>query len=275
MIKEKTVNKFKNECAHGQREDPPPVLKALCLLRVNSVKKNILIFALVFICVFLFYQYGRSIWYPVALKYTGKRTVAEVIEYYGDTSKGDLAPLFAKVGVSYPPKELALVAFKDTNTLELWASNEDTNYALVKSYPIKAASGQLGPKLREGDRQVPEGIYKIIGFNPNSSYHLSMKLNYPNEYDLKHAKAEGRNEPGTNIFIHGRAASIGCLAMGDPAIEQLFSLVHATGVKNTTVLISPTDPSKKRLVVPSNAPAWTADLYKKIEKYYKTINTKT
>lgn len=238
------------------------------------MKKILLILTFLVIAVYSFYNYGRSFWYPIALQFMDKRTVAEVIEVYGQKSQEFFTPFFNNAGLSYPPKRLALVAFKDTNTLELWASNEDSNYVFVKSYPIKAASGVPGPKLREGDRQVPEGIYKIIGFNPNSSYHLSMKLDYPNEYDLKHAEAEGRNEPGTNIFIHGRAVSIGCLAMGDPAIEQLFSLVYATGRENTTVLISPTDPSKNKLVVPIGAPKWTSELYRNIERQYEKINWK-
>jgi murein L,D-transpeptidase YafK len=238
------------------------------------VKKRLLVYPLILLSIFLFYQFGRGIWYPVATKFMGKKTVAEVIETYSEPTLEELAPFFNKESITYPPKKLALVAFKDTNVLELWASNEDSKYKLITSYPIKAASGELGPKLREGDRQVPEGIYKIIGFNPNSSYHLSMKINYPNEFDLKHAEAEGRDEPGTNIFIHGRAVSIGCLAMGDPAIEQLFALVHATGRENTTVLISPTDPSKNKFVVPSNTPEWIGDLYQKIETHYQTINSK-
>ncbi|WP_246028868.1 L,D-transpeptidase family protein [Litorilituus sediminis] len=238
------------------------------------MKKRLLVYPLILINIFLFYQFGRGIWYPIAIKFMGKKTVTEVINTYSEPTLEKLAPLFSKEGITYPPKNLALVAFKDTNILELWASNEDSKYKLITSYPIKAASGDLGPKLREGDRQVPEGIYKIIGFNPNSSYHLSMKLNYPNEFDLKHAETEGRSEPGTNIFIHGRAVSIGCLAMGDPAIEQLFSLVYATGRENTTVLISPTDPSKNKLVVPNNSPRWTGDLYQNIEAHYQKVNSK-
>ena len=221
----------------------------------------------------IFYQYGRSLWHPYSIKVMGKKTVADVINQHGHNTKTALSPLLAKHDISYPPSKLALVAFKDTNELEVWAANKNSNYSLVKSYPIKAASGKLGPKLREGDRQVPEGIYKISGFNPNSAYHLSMKLNYPNAFDLRHANAEGRHEPGSNIFIHGRALSIGCLAMGDPAIEELFSLVYATGRENTTVLVSPTDPSKSPLIAPVNAPNWTSDLYKNIKAYYTKINS--
>jgi len=235
------------------------------------VKKILISFSLIILITFLFYQYGRSIWHPIVLKVIGKNTVTEVIAKYGDETKKKLAPQFRQVGLSYPPQKLALIAFKDTKTLELWAKNEEDSYKLVSTYPIKATSGALGPKLKEGDRQVPEGMYKIIGFNPNSSYHLSMKLNYPNKFDLKNAKEEGRSQPGTNIFIHGQAVSIGCLAMGDPAIEELFSLVYATGKENTTIIISPTDPSKRELVVPEGAPSWTAELYQNISSQYKLI----
>ena len=199
------------------------------------------------------------------------KTVSDVIKTYGELAKNELLPLFKKNAINYPPKNIALIAFKDSKKLELWASNSDVNYSLITTYDIKAASGILGPKLREGDRQVPEGIYKIIGFNPNSAYHLSMKLNYPNSFDLRHAKAEGRNEPGTNIFMHGRAVSIGCLAMGDDVIEDLFSLVYATGRRNTKVIISPTDPSLGNLVVPLDAPSWTNELYENIEKQYSSV----
>jgi len=210
----------------------------------------------------------------VALKIYGKRTVSDVIDVYEDKTKKALLPLFEQHGINYPPNNLALIAFKDSKKLELWASNNEMDYSHITTYEIKAASGVIGPKLREGDRQVPEGIYKVIGFNPNSSYHLSMKLNYPNAFDLHHAKAEGRKEPGTNIFIHGRSLSIGCLAMGDEVIENLFSLVYATGKSNTKIIISPTDPSIRNLAVPEGAPEWTGELYKNIKKQYGTVTKK-
>jgi murein L,D-transpeptidase YafK len=238
------------------------------------MKRKLVVYLLLLIGILLAYQFGRSIWHPVALKMMDKKTIENVIEAYSETTNEALSPVFTAAGITYPPNKLALVAFKDTNTLEVWASNEESNYTFIKSYPIKAASGKLGPKLREGDKQVPEGIYQIISFNPNSAYHLSMKLDYPNSFDLNHAQAEGRNEPGTNIFIHGQDVSIGCLAMGDKAIEQLFSLVYTTGQENTTVLISPTDPSKNKLEIPNDAPAWTGTLYQNIKKQYSIINSK-
>lgn len=218
-----------------------------------------------------FYQYGRSLWYPVVSKYMGKQTVAEVIAQYSDQTKDNLAPLFAAQGIVYPPKNLALLAFKDTALLEVWAANADEEFKKITEYPVLAASGKLGPKLREGDKQVPEGIYNIAGFNPNSAYHLSMQVNYPNDFDLQHAKTEGRDSPGTNIFIHGRSASVGCLAMGDPAIEDLFTLVYETGIAHTQVLISPSDPRISNLAVPADAPVWTQDLYQQLEKNINKI----
>ena len=111
----------------------------------------------------------------------------------------------------------------------------------IKSYPILGASGQLGPKLKEGDRQVPEGFYGVEYLNPNSSYHLSMKIAYPNADDRARAALEGRTGLGGDIMIHGNTGSSGCLAMGDPAAEDLFILAARVGVENVEVLISPVD----------------------------------
>ena len=237
--------------------------------RYGDLKKVLVLIS--FVCLFLLYQYGRSIWYPVVIKFTGKQTVAEVIEKLEVEVKQELTPLFLSKGINFPPKNLSLIAFKDSKELEVWASNADKIFKFITSYNVKAASGILGPKLIEGDKQVPEGLYKIEGFNPNSSYHLSMKLNYPNAFDLQHAKNEGRASPGTNIFIHGRSASIGCLAMGDPVIESLFYLVHATGLSNTQVIISPTNPSINELSIPNGSPVWVGDLYKDIVNEYSMV----
>ncbi|MBA2479759.1 MAG: hypothetical protein H0V44_03775 [Planctomycetes bacterium] len=114
-------------------------------------------------------------------------------------------------------------------------------WRLVNAYPILAASGAPGPKLREGDRQVPEGIYAIENLNPNSRYHLALRLDYPNAFDRARAREDGRTELGGDIMIHGQDVSIGCLAIGDRAIEDLFVLVARIGIGNATVIVSPTD----------------------------------
>jgi hypothetical protein len=233
------------------------------------VIRNFVVLSLL-VSVGLFYMYGRSVWFPVYLKMTGKRTVADVVQEYGMGAEQRLVRYFETAGVAYPPEKMILVAFKDTKKLELWAQHGQAK-TLVHCYEIQAASGLLGPKLKEGDKQVPEGMYEIIGLNPNSAYHLSMKLNYPNPFDLVHAKADGRDSPGTNIFIHGKSASVGCLAMGDIAIEELFTLTHQIGFNNVSVVISPTDPMLGELVVPTGSSEWVSELYKTISAQLSLI----
>lgn len=119
---------------------------------------------------------------------------------------------------------------------------------------------------------MPEGVYRIIGLNPNSSYHLSMKLDYPNSFDLRHAKHERRSRPGSNIFIHGKSGSVGCLAMGNEAIEELFVLVAAVGKDNARVVIAPHDPRNAPLSTSlPTAPSWLPELYGLIEAEFKAF----
>jgi murein L,D-transpeptidase YafK len=223
---------------------------------------------------FIFSPYGRGFWYSGLIKFTDKKTVTEVIDKLEDKVITELSTLFEAKGIVFPPENLSLIAYKYSKELEVWASNSDKNFKLITRYHIKAASGVLGPKLVEGDKQVPEGIYQIEGFNPNSSYHLSMKLNYPNDFDLLHANNENRTSPGTNIFIHGRSVSIGCLAMGDSVIEKLFVLVHATGLANTSVIISPKNPSLHILQVRPNSPEWVDELYQNIVNQHSKVTGK-
>lgn len=203
---------------------------------------------------------GRPLWNPLYVKLTGGQTTDQAIARYAPAAEQRLMPHFDRAGVAYPPASIALLALKHEKKLELWA-NDGQRWQRVHTYPVLAASGGPGPKLREGDRQVPEGLYRIEALNPNSSYHLSMKLNYPNTFDLERAAEDGRDNPGTNIFIHGKAASVGCLAMGDPAIEELFVLVHRVGLDNAEVIITPRDPRQSPLQADTNLPAWAAELY--------------
>ena len=189
--------------------------------------------------------------------------MAQVIEKYGERARQELKPEFEKVGITYPPSKLTFLAFKDTRKFEIWAP-KDTSWVKVTEYPILGASGHAGPKRKEGDRQVPEGIYKIESFNPNSSYHLSMKINYPNAFDRKWAQKDGRDKPGTNIFIHGVDLSIGCLAMGNRAIEELFVLAHDVKKKNISVVIAPNDARISPLKPPQGSEPWVTELYSDI-----------
>lgn len=115
-------------------------------------------------------------------------------------------------------------AFKEERELEFFIENKASGkFELFRTYPIAAASGVLGPKLAEGDRQVPEGFYfsGAKDMNPNSSFHLSFNINYPNAYDRAHGRT------GSFIMIHGSNVSIGCLAMTDEKIEEIYALCQA------------------------------------------------
>lgn len=123
---------------------------------------------------------------------------------------------------AYPPKQLLFRVIKSDKILEVWAEHSRTGKLIqVKSYPIAAMSGTLGPKRREGDLQVPEGVYMVDKFNPTSNYHLSMRINYPNASDRRRSS---KTQPGFDIFIHGNKVSAGCIAMTDPVIEELYTL---------------------------------------------------
>jgi murein L,D-transpeptidase YafK len=134
--------------------------------------------------------------------------------------RGDvLRERFTRAGLKYPPAEIYLRAFKEEGDLELWARAGEEPYRLVATFDVLAASGRAGPKRREGDRQVPEGFYHIDRFNPKSSYHLSLGLNYPNASDRVRSD---QKKPGSDIFIHGKDVTIGCLPMGDEVIEEIY-----------------------------------------------------
>jgi hypothetical protein len=218
-------------------------------------------------------QAGRKMYYYIpSPPLPGQWTVEDILQAYGAYATHKLKPYFAKAKVSYPPREVTFIALKQEKKLELW-SRDSGEFRFIRDYYILAASGVAGPKLRQGDRQVPEGIYRITELNPNSHYHLSMKINYPNEFDLFHAGQEGRTDPGSDIFIHGKTASIGCLAMGDEAIEELFVLTAQVGAENVKVVIAPHDPRAYPLEADSEELSeWTLELYSIISREIKALS---
>ena len=118
-------------------------------------------------------------------------------------------------------------AYKAENQLEVWAASKSkAALSKVATYEVCMGSGELGPKRRQGDEQVPEGFYELSLFNSASSYHLSMKVSYPNASDR--VLGRGGNLGGL-IMIHGDCVSIGCLAMSDARIEELWVMARITG----------------------------------------------
>jgi hypothetical protein len=202
----------------------------------------------------------------------GKATTAERVATYGEAVKVRLAPAFAAQGVAYPPPRFTIIGLKAEKRLELWAPDASGQPRLIKAYPILAASGGAGPKLSEGDQPVPEGLYAIESLNPNSRFHLALRVNYPNADDRRRAQADGRTQLGGDIMIHGSNASIGCLAMGDPAAEELFVLAALTGYQNVRVILSPVDFRKEASVtIPAGQPAWVVERHAQIKAELKAF----
>lgn len=117
---------------------------------------------------------------------------------------------------------ILLRIFKEESELEVWKQKRDGKFTLLKTYPICRWSGELGPKIRQGDRQAPEGFYSITPelMNPRSSYHLSFDLGFPNEFDRAHGRT------GAHLMVHGDCSSAGCYAMTDEQVQEIFALAR-------------------------------------------------
>jgi murein L,D-transpeptidase YafK len=183
---------------------------------------------------------------------------------YGPSARARLLPFFTAAGVPYPPARFLLLGLKHERELQLYAAGPAQDLAFVRSFAILGISGDLGPKLREGDRQVPEGVYRIVYLNPNSIAHLSLALSYPNDFDRVHAEEDGREAAilGGDIMIHGGSGSIGCLAIGDQAAEDLFVLAADTDWQQAVIVVSPVDFRRTSLPMDYRpAEPWVTRLY--------------
>jgi len=198
-----------------------------------------------------------------------KTAMREKTQRYQQSAKEKLYPYFKHAKVRYPPHELAFLIFKRSARLEVYAKNKKGRWKFIREFPVLAGSGVSGPKLYSGDRQVPEGIYHVVGLNPESRFDLSIHLNYPNAFDRQMAKLNARKHLGSDIFIHGNKRSVGCVAIGDKAIEQLFPLVYQVGLANVEVIIAPNDFRVQRPARAKVHPKWLPVLYRKIKQALK------
>jgi hypothetical protein len=199
-------------------------------------------------------------------RFRPQKTVEDRLNEYGPAARERMKPWFESAGVSYPPAAMTILALKADRRVEIWAGTPEGQPRKIHTYRVYAASGQAGPKLADGDRQVPEGIYAIESLNPNSRFHLSLRVNYPNDFDRAQARSDGRYNLGSDIMIHGGSASIGCIAIGDEAIEELFTLASDTQLANIRVLIAPCDLRVLAAPASPDLPPWVPTLYKSLEK---------
>lgn len=129
---------------------------------------------------------------------------------------------FKSKNLSYSGFHLFIRAFKKEELLEVWIKEKGKEeFTLLQTYPFCASSGTLGPKRKEGDMQIPEGIYYLNHFNPLSNFYLSLGVNYPNASDKI---LSDKNHPGGNIYIHGNCVTIGCIPLTDDKIKELYIL---------------------------------------------------
>ncbi|PCJ83710.1 MAG: hypothetical protein COA57_10675 [Flavobacteriales bacterium] len=159
--------------------------------------------------------------------------------------------LFQQKGIDYNSFEIFLRAFKKEKKLQLFAkSKKNEKFKLLKTYNFCMLSGKLGPKRKQGDLQVPEGFYHIDRFNPASSYHLSLGVNYPNKSDRI---SGNRNNLGGDIFIHGNCVSIGCIPITDDKIKELYVIAVEAKSKGQAKIPVHIFPAKMD-VLPENKP---------------------
>ena len=244
-------------------------------MRKTMSVRHVLIVAVVLgVAVFAFRGILRRPAAALVQRVKGRVTVDERLQQFGVAARSRMAPDFRRIALTYPPKRVTLVGLKHEKQLEVWVSDGQSPLQHLKTYPILGASGTLGPKLREGDRQVPEGVYRIESLNPNSLYHVALRVNYPNAFDKARGALDGRRNLGGDIMIHGKTCSIGCLAMGDAAAEELFCLAADVGVQKITVILSPVDlrvrdlPREITGVVP-----WAPELYGSVKQAISELRT--
>jgi murein L,D-transpeptidase YafK len=194
-------------------------------------------------------------------KLPGKQRAAAAAAAVRPALERDLEALGLKYG-----DPVFLRAFKEDLVLEVFVRNRRSGkFELFRSYPIAGSSGRLGPKVAEGDMQVPEGFYFVppSAMNPQSQYHLSFNIGYPNAYEQAHQRT------GSAIMIHGNQISIGCLAMTDEKIEEIYTLstaAHAGGQKFFRIHIFPFRMTDERMAVAAGHP-WE-DFWKNLKEGY-------
>jgi hypothetical protein len=210
---------------------------------------------------------GAAIASEVSAKKVTFTSEAQVIKTYGNSVRKKLKAQFQQLDVAYPPKKMTWIGLKQEKVLLVFAVDAKGKLRQILNYSIIGASGTTGPKLKQGDMQVPEGFYKLNGFRPNVVAHLAVSVNYPNAEDRAHAKMDHRGgDLGSDILIHGSRWSTGCLAMGNEPIEELFVLAHDCGLKNISIIFAPCDLALHQPEIDLHQqPAWLPDLYARLK----------
>ena len=159
--------------------------------------------------------------------------------------------------------------FKFEKELEVWVESGDT-MILSKTYSICRLSGGFGPKRYEGDLQVPEGVYMVNKLNPHSNYYKAVGINYPNKSD---SILSTYSRKGGSIYIHGKCVSVGCIAVEDRNIEEIYKIAETS--TEITVHIFPARYDSKKLYIASQLAdkPHLFDFEENLKEVYEHFNT--
>lgn len=227
------------------------------MLIKNVIHTGLLVF---FIACFSFAQVKT-------LAYKAGQLKSKRVKDAYDTKWPKLQEDLKSIKVNPDAFDIYMRAFKYEQKVEVWLKNTgDVRYQLFRTYDICANSGDLGPKRKEGDGQVPEGFYRIDLFNPNSDYYLSMRISYPNTSDI--ILKEGVSAGGA-IMMHGNCVTIGCLPMTDEKIKELYVLCLEARNRNNPVYID-IYPAK---FTPENIKMLEANYPKSKISFWRTLKT--
>lgn len=170
---------------------------------------------------------------------------------------------------------IIILAYKKEKILQIFMGENGKNFIPYNQFEICSMSGELGPKIQMGDEQTPEGFYYIDRFNPQSRFLLSLGLNYPNAADkIRSQKLAPGTNLGGDIFIHGSCVSIGCMAMTDHYIEEIYTLAKlakTAGQSKIPVYIFPMDFKDKKNANFENSPDFSA--FKSSFLFWKNLKT--
>ena len=151
----------------------------------------------------------------------------KIAEKYFDNYNGAFERLFCNLNLANifdDTYAVAIDCYKKERILSLSIFRKSVKkWIILKEFPLIVFTGKLGPKIEEGDRQIPEGIYEITHLNPESKFYLSARISYPNETDLMRS---GEKNPGSNIYIHGGLETKGCICIGDNVMEEVFVFLN-------------------------------------------------
>jgi hypothetical protein len=190
-------------------------------------------------------------------------TVNQAMQRFGPSAREALKKRFAKAGIAYPATKITMIALKQERMVYLFVENKSPVF--IGSYPLSTFSGKLGPKLRQGDLQIPEGVYEING--RAASFRLALKVKYPNAFDSRMASQDKRTALGSDILVHNGTVSTGCLVLSMPNMQELFIAASDVGVSNVSLIIVPCNLLKSPPGTDfSRQPNWVPHLYESLKK---------